>query len=287
MLRRITRIAGWTVLIVVLLVAGLAAFLYVEGRPSRGTPQYVALGSSFASGPDITQRADNSPVFCGRSRDNYAQQLARLRGLSLVDATCGGATTAHVLEGGQLLQPAQLDALGPDTELVTITIGGNDIYYMGNLIAYGCDGQTSTFIRLVGACTPKPPAEIERLLAQLPLQLQRIAGEVSRRAPRARLVFVNYQAVLPTGGSCDGLGMNEADADRMRGVAAALAEVTRAAARASGADLFDAAAATQGHDVCASEPWMSDRLARVPLHTTLGGMTAIAQGLNRLLDAPR
>ena len=286
MLGKIARIVGWMMLIVMLLIAGLLAFVYIEGRPSRGTPQYVAMGSSFASGPGITEAAADSPVFCGRSNDNYAHQLARLRGLSLVDATCGGASTPHLLEGGQFLQPAQLDALGPETELVTVTIGGNDIHYMRNLFAYGCDDRTYWLWKAIGGCKPQPREEVEHQLRGLAAQFDRIATEVRRRSPNARLVFVNYQTLLPPAGTCDKLGVDEREADEVRGVGAALAEVTRAAAQRAGADLFDAEAATRDHGVCAAEPWMTDRLSGVALHTTLEGMTAIAQGLDRLLDAP-
>lgn len=287
MLRMIGRIAAWTIAVVLVLIAVLLAWVYVEGRPARGTPQYVALGSSFASGPDITERSAGSPVFCGRSNDNYAHQLARLRGLALVDATCGGSTSVHVLEGGQFLQPAQLDALAPETELVTLTIGGNDIHYMGNLLAYGCDEKTTRFLRLVGACKPKTDAEVEVLLQGLQGRMVEIGAQVRQRSPRARLIYVLYQTVLPQQGTCDGLGLEESDIARMRGIEARLAEVTRTAAQLHGAEVLDAAELTRGHDVCAVQPWMTDRHARVPLHTTLEGMTAIAQGLNRLLDLPR
>jgi hypothetical protein len=89
--------------------------------------------------------------------------------------------------------------------------------------------------------------------------------------------------VLPPTGTCERLGLSEAQADQMRAVAAAMAEATRGAAARGGALLFDAATATAGHDVCAADPWMTDQAASIPLHTSLDGMTAIAQGLNQML----
>lgn len=278
-------VGGFVVLM--LLVAGLTAWVYHAGRPSQPSPaQYVAMGSSYASGPGITERAPDSPVFCGRSKDNYAHQLARLRGLTLVDVTCGGAQTKHILDGKQFLQPAQLDALRPETTLVTLTIGGNDIAYAANLMAYGCALHHQWYLKIVQAlfgCWSMPDAEVAAKLKTLPARFDRIAQEVHRRSPHARLVMLTYQTVLPATGTCPRLGMTDAQADHMRATATALADVTRAAAERNGAVLFDAAAVTAAHDVCAADPWMSDQQAIVPLHTTLAGMTAIARGLDEAL----
>lgn len=53
--------------------------------------------------------------------------------LSLADMTSSGATTTEVLHGGQYLQGAQIDALSENTQLVTLTTGGNDVSYVGDL----------------------------------------------------------------------------------------------------------------------------------------------------------
>lgn len=50
-------------------------------------------------------------------------------GLNLVDVSCGGATTAHILGAWSELAP-QIDAVTSDTKLVTVTIGGNDLNYV-------------------------------------------------------------------------------------------------------------------------------------------------------------
>lgn len=288
MFRKLIRFTGWSLIVLIVLLAGLLAHVYFEGRPDQARPQYVALGSSFASGPAITEAADDSPWFCARSRDNYAHQLARLRGLSLVDVSCGGATTRHILEGGQMLQPAQIEAVTAETELVTVTIGGNDIAYLGNLMAMGCSERTSWFLRKSGACRIRSNEEMEQGLPQVQAQLGAIVDELHRRAPKARVVLVNYQTVLPEQGTCERLGLSEKQIARMRVTAQKLADVTQAAAQQHGALLMDAQGLTRGHDVCAADSWMTGMhppkgLLGAPLHTTLAGMTAIAQGLNALL----
>ena len=54
-------------------------------------PTYVALGSSFASGPGIEPIIDAG---CGRSGNNYAHLVAERLGYDLVDVSSGGATVA-------------------------------------------------------------------------------------------------------------------------------------------------------------------------------------------------
>lgn len=272
-----------------LVFAALLLHLWLEGRPPQGRAQYVAMGSSFAAGPAITQAAADSPWFCARSRDNYAHQLARQRGLSLVDVSCGGATTRHILAGGQLMQPPQIDAVTADTELVTVTIGGNDIAYLGQLMAMGCDESTSWLLHRIGACRVRSAEEMQQALRILRGQLSAIAAELRRRAPRAQRVFVTYQTVLPDSGTCERLGLDEQEAMQMRAIAAELAEVTRQAAEANDMQLLDAAQLTRGHDVCAAAPWMNGLhppggLLAAPLHPTLEGMAAVADGLDRLLE---
>ena len=283
------RIAGWVVAAVVVLLIALTAHLYVEGRPPQGRAQYVAMGSSFASGPAITQAAEDIPWFCARSRDNYAHQFARLRKLSLVDVTCGGATSRHILDGGQLMQPAQLEAVTQDTELVTVTIGGNDIAYIGNMMAMACNDDTPWYLRKTAACRIRDMAEMEQALRELQPRLAAIADEVHRRAPGAKLVFLNYQTILPDSGSCERLGLTAEQAAQMRVITDKLADLTRATAEAHGALLLDARRLTQGHDACAADPWMNGAhpaggMLAAPLHPTQQGMTAIAQGLDALLS---
>ncbi len=60
---------------------------------------------------------------------------AELLGLDLVDVTYSGATTAHVLRDRQRGAPPQIDALDGSEELVTVTIGGNDVGYVPLLFA--------------------------------------------------------------------------------------------------------------------------------------------------------
>ena len=119
--------------VLVILFTGLAVLIYQGRRPPEGEPQFVALGSSFAAGIGLGPRLPGSPHACMKTINGYPQQLARLLGLSLVDVSFSGASTRHILRGKQYFQPPQLDALTSNTELVTLTIGGNDVDYVRDL----------------------------------------------------------------------------------------------------------------------------------------------------------
>ena len=102
--------------------------------PTRGT-RYVAIGSSFAAGPGITPPATGRPTKARQSQRNYPHLVSRQCGLDLHDVTSSGATVENVLHTSQFGQPPQIAAVTARTDLVTITIGGNDIGYIPSRIA--------------------------------------------------------------------------------------------------------------------------------------------------------
>jgi len=253
---------------------------------ARGA-HYVAMGSSYAAGPGITTTVVGAPARCSRSNDNYAHQLARRRGLFLTDVSCSGATTAHLLGPWNEL-PAQLDALRGDTKLVTVTIGGNDLGYMGVLFGASCLGlqRAGTGPQMTCSDVILPT---EQDYAGLEERMRSIAREVHRRSPDARLVFVDYVTVLPPMGHCDAAPMSDADADQARNLDARLRQITAQVALENGAELLDASAVTRGHDACAPDPWING-FARpdspvpvVGFHPRLAGMRAVADALDLLL----
>jgi lysophospholipase L1-like esterase len=238
---------------------------------------YVAMGSSFASGPGVTRAAESSPQRCGRSNDNYAHQLSRMRQLLLVDVTCGGATTRYLLGPWEEL-PAQLDAVSADTRLVTITIGGNDLGYMSGLFRASC------------AQPPCPAiaAPSEQAYADLAARMDQVVATIRERAPQARIVFVDYPQVLAPRGVCAATPMTEADANVAREIARRLIVITAEAAARNGVDLLQASALSEGRDACAADAWMNGSTNPTPLdgvayHLRLAGMTAIAEALDAML----
>lgn len=278
--------------------------------PSSPPARYVAMGSSFASGPGITRSADNPPNRCARSMDNFAHQLARKRGLALVDVSCGGATSEHIL-GPWAELPPQIDAVTADTALVTITIGGNDLGYIGNLMVDSCNtssGQDKPRIPMCEgmlAYAAKLSPGIKHLVVPAPTEegwrateerMERIAQEVRRRAPKARLIFVDYFTVLPNERLCDKIPISAEIETRVRAIATRLADLTAAVARRTGSGLIRTSVLSKGHDACSATPWVTGfqpttqapgDMAFAPYHPNLAGMTAVAEAVDKELRRER
>ena len=108
----------------------------------RPGDKYVALGSSFASGPLIPNEVDHS---CLRSSNNYPHLVAAKLKLALTDVSCGNATTDNVVSTPQGANPLQIQAVTPDTKLVTVTIGGNDVSYTVTNLICAHDGAEQVF----------------------------------------------------------------------------------------------------------------------------------------------
>ncbi|SNS57005.1 MULTISPECIES: SGNH/GDSL hydrolase family protein [unclassified Azospirillum] len=267
----------------------LAAALLLAGFfpvTAQAAAKYVAMGSSFAAGPGITPYVADAPPRCGRSTRNYAHQLAERRGLDLVDVSCSGATTAAILEPWNEL-PAQIDAVDRDTALVTVTIGGNDVFYIGNLMSASCQELAGQGKIAADKCRP-PQTATEADYARLEEGLRRIAAGVKQRAPKATLVFLDYPVVLPSKGTCAATPLPDEAATAARAATARVEALTAKVAQEAGAKLIKVSALSQGHDACAAEPWMTGFASAggVPYHPNLAGMTAQAAALEGLLGRP-
>ena len=112
---------------------------------------YVSLGDSYISGPLVLPHDQTHvPEDCGQSVRNHPHLAAAALGLDLVDVSCGSAKIEDLYApqtglpaGGT--NAAQFDALGPDVDIVSLGISGNDVGFVG--FALDC-------VRLVG-----PPSE--------------------------------------------------------------------------------------------------------------------------------
>lgn len=274
------------------LAAILLAVPFVSAQPPPAAT-YVALGSSFAAGPGVGTRASGSPPRCSQSAVNYAHLFAQTRGLTLRDVTCSGATTADVLEGNSFLPP-QLDAVTPAARLVTITIGGNDVSFIGNLYGWSCANAPQRAAGSMHAvCHVEPSEEVEAAFAGLDVHLRAIVQGIHQRSPAARVIFVDYFTVVPASGSCPArLPLTPAQLDAARSVAARLAAATESAARATGAELLKASQLSAAHDVCSPDPWVTDftfpstaaQFQSIAYHPNAKAMQAVAAKLVELLS---
>ncbi|WP_118914087.1 SGNH/GDSL hydrolase family protein [Mycobacterium shigaense] len=247
--------------------------------------RYVALGSSMAAGPGIAPRAAGAPRWSGRSASNYPHLVAECCGLELTDVTFSGATTAHLLTDRQHDAPPQLSTLEGSESLVTVTIGGNDVGYVPLLIAATLPRAVRR-LPLVGARISAllDPAARDRALGEVFDSLCAVGRESRRRAPQARIFFVDYLTLLPPEGIA-APPLSPADADLGRHVAAALERLTGDAAAATGCEIVRAAAASREHHAWSAQPWTTKPAKYVvslpgrpaPLHPNAAGMRAVAE----------
>ena len=246
--------------------------------------RYVALGSSMAAGPGIGPRAAGAPRWSGRSARNYPHLVAERLNLDLVDVTFSGATTAHLLVDQQRGASPQIAALDGSEDLVTVTIGGNDVGYIPLLMAAALPPMARRLPLVGGRISELLDPDIRhRALAEVFDSLTAVGSALRRRAAGARIFFVDYLTLLPPAGA-PAPPLSEADADLGRHVAATLERITADAAAATGCEVVSAAAASRDHHAWSAEPWTTGPARYgvplpgrpAPLHPNGAGMSAVA-----------
>ncbi|VXB97082.1 SGNH/GDSL hydrolase family protein [Nocardioides sp. AX2bis] len=229
-----------------------------EPAPSNGE-QYVALGDSYTAAP-LVPSTDTSDG-CLRSDGNYPHLLAAELGYELTDVSCVGATTTSMVGVQQTqsgAQPAQFDALGRDTDLVTLGIGGNDVELFSTLFqdclplaADDPDGAPCTE-KLEGG-----PDDLLPAVRRVDGLVEAIVTGIRQRAPKAQIVVVDYPQLLPAEGSCEAGALAAGDYAYVREVNAELSRAVVAGAEAADADTIDVLGMSKGRDVCSEDPWVN------------------------------
>jgi len=240
---------------------------------------YAALGDSYAAGEGLAPfEADSGP--CHRSASAYPRLLAAQQGSSLDFTPCTGATIADL--------DAQLASVDPLSDLVTVTIGGNDVGFAA--VVGDC---------VIGAeaCSRLEP-EVTASLGRLGPALESAYGRIRARAPKARLVVVGYPQVVAepaTAGfdSCAAVAtplpnrrITGDDARWLRVQGAKLSEVIRLAATTAGATYVDVQRKFAGHEACTAAPWLSGVVLgdlRASFHPTQTGQAELAGLVARAL----
>jgi lysophospholipase L1-like esterase len=230
-----------TLILLCTLAAAGAATAQPAALPKGAS--YVALGSSFAAGPGIPTQLGT----CGRSDRNYPHLVAAALELKLTDVSCGGATTANILDTPQNGAAPQLEAVGVDTALVTVTIGGNDITYSAST---GRCGNA----KVEDACVAKlDQARIAALTRELPGRLAAVLDAIRAKAPNAVVVMVTYPRVVPPAGErCAAVGLTDADADYFAKMGEQLESAMAGSAKAKGMLVADPYVRGSGHGPCAA-----------------------------------
>lgn len=251
---------------------------------------YVALGDSYTAGPLIPE-IRNDPLGCVRSTRNYPARLAaQLDVSSYVDVSCSGARTKHLRTPQRTssgTNPAQLNALSPETDLVTLGIGGNDFGLFGSLLEkcpklarrHPDGAPCRKWFNRTGVDAKLRDAR------RIGDRVERGIREIQRRAPEARVVVVGYLRIVPVGQRyCrKRVPFAKGDYGWANSVERTLNYAIRDAARARDVTYVGMYPASRGHTACAPKrkAWVNgqhtDLLRAASYHPFGRGMRGIAR----------
>lgn len=256
-------------------------------------PSYVAMGDSAAAAPLVPSQA--APTGCLKSTNNYPSVLARSLGaVSFTDVTCSGAQTEDLLSRSQVTRsgpvPPQVDAVRPDTELVTITIGGNDVDLSTN--AAQCRRASLD----VPPCSPAFVVggvdTVSRAIDDSAAGWGQLIDAVRAKAPAARVVLVGYGTFIRPQGCFPAELINPVDAAYFQSKLDELGDRQRQLAAEKGIDYFDPRPLSAGHDMCAppAERYFEGFVPAnpaAPLHPNGNGANAFGTALADYLGSGR
>jgi lysophospholipase L1-like esterase len=204
---------------------------------------YVALGDSYSSGTGTREYFDSG---CQRSIYAYPELVAdEVPGLELDFVACSGAETSDVLSG-------QVSSLSSATDLVTISIGGNDAGFADVITECALPGWLSD-------CPGALDDAEEFIEATLPGRLDDVYDAISEDAPNAETVVLSYPRLF-NGEDCNGgTFFSSSELKRLNEVADLLRDVTqeRVAAAGAGFEFVNAIPTFVGHAVCDSPEWLN------------------------------
>lgn len=196
------------------IAVGFASLLVAIGMPltvasSAGAvgddqnERYYALGDSVAAGYGAGPIA-NSPFAtpCERTTAAYPDVIATAKNYQESNLSCAGATAAVGLNGPQTRngvtmpsQISQLNNLKQKPELVSITIGANDVHWFDFMAAClggptDCDSATNTaaFTSFLNAATPQISSAVQAVKARTPERVA-LTGYYDPFGPLAGPVF--------------------------------------------------------------------------------------------------
>ena len=252
--------------------------------PPRAITSYVALGDTFAAAPGTSRTKPASG--CRRARKNYPAQVAHTLGVtSFKDVSCtsadDSAVTKRMTAGRHRIDP-QISAVDSSTDLVTVQFGAY-AYDLYDKIALACAPRSTYGCRLAAAA-PTVLAHIQQVRQTLATAIRAI----NAKAPSAYVLVVGYPRHLDGKQTCKGLPtMAAVDRSAWQQIDEALNVAASRAARDTGAAFADVYAASKGHGVCSSQPWVlpakPERGIGVALGPTAAGETAIAELIHSAL----
>jgi lysophospholipase L1-like esterase len=237
---------------VAVVAAILALALAARVAPAAAsTLRYVALGDSYSAASGVLPPDLSAPPQCLRSVLNYPHMIAGTTGAQLTDVTCGAAETNDFFTSQSPGVAPQLDAVQKDTQLVTMTIGGNDSgVFIGTIVSCGSAGLST--LGQGSPCKDRYGSSFEDTIrtTTYPALVQSLKA-VRAKAPKAKVAILGYPWIMPASGGCfDKMPIAQGDVPYVRGIQATLNDAVRRAAAATGATYVNLNTVSNGHDAC-------------------------------------
>jgi lysophospholipase L1-like esterase len=227
----------WLVRIAVVLVPIVAAVGYAVPA-SAASVDYVALGDSYASGTGVTPYSNSS---CTRSTRSYAVLWANSHApSSFVNVSCGGATTADVLN-------SQVFSVNVNTDMVTLQIGGNDVNFANTVLNCGTFSSNTSCLNAINT-------GLNLARTVLPGRLDQTYAAVRSRAPNAQIIVIGYAKLVEQNGIC----LNSTKRTALNNAAVELNTIIKGRVQAAGANVvyLDVIGPFTGHGACGPSPWL-------------------------------
>jgi len=216
----------------------LAALLGIPCVAAAAVPvrsvDYVAMGDSYSAGVGTRVYVPSSQG-CRRSPLAYPVLWRTIhRAETFTFAACSGATTQDVLE-------SQLASVTEGTDVVTLTVGGNDVGFSAVVSQCALDE---------AACRSALGTALEHVNT-LPTAVGKVLDAVHARAPQAQVFLLGYPKLFGSG-PCTASGLPpQASRALLDDGATALNEALATAARAHRAEFVDVSARFLRHGTCA------------------------------------
>lgn len=234
---------------IAVLVAGVVAF--PAGSQAATSPlRYVAMGDSYSAASGNVPPDPSSPL-CLRSTVNYPHVIAGKIGAQLTDVTCGAAETSHYFTSQYPGVAPQLDALKSNTQLVTMTIGGNDSnVFIDTIVECGSAGLLAA--GQGSPCKNEYGSSFQHTINDTTYpSLVKALKAVRAKAPHAKIAILGYPEIVPaTKGCFPQVPIATGDVPYVHGIQATLNSAVRRAAAATGATYVDFSVISVGHDAC-------------------------------------
>jgi len=237
---------------VVAFLAAITGLAMAAGIAHAAAPvNYVALGDSYSAASGVLPLDLNAPPECLRSSRNYPHVIAEKTGAKLTDVTCGAADTTHYAGSQYPGVDPQLDALSADTDLVTMTIGGNDSgVFIGAIVKCGSAGTLS--LGMGHPCQDQNGSSFEDTIRNTTYpSLVNALNAVHAKAPNARVAILSYPWITPkTDGCFPQMPVAKGDIPYVRSLQTTLNDAVERAANATGSTFVSLNEISEGHDAC-------------------------------------